>query len=229
MSWTAASRSPAAARCCAAVTSGFARRPECRCTSRTARSTPWRSAQASAWRTSTPCARCSFPTEGSKPREVTSPRGWRGDSLAHVRRSASDGSCALLESRRTRVVLAVLLVAAIALITIDFRDGGNSGAHGIGGRLFGPVERVTGDVTGFFRGAASGGEVANLQKQNDQLRAELAQAQTSNANAGQLARLLHLTGGRYQVVTGTVIAAGGEYADTVTINVGSAAGVAVNE
>ena len=123
----------------------------------------------------------------------------------------------------------MLLVAAIALITIDFHDGGNSSAHGIGGRLFGPVERVTGDVTGFFRGAASGGEVASLQTQNDQLRAELAQAQTSNANAGQLARLLHLTGGKYQVVTGTVIAAGGEYADTVTINVGSAAGVAVNE
>jgi rod shape-determining protein MreC len=88
---------------------------------------------------------------------------------------------------------------------------------------------VTGDVTGFFRGATSGGEVASLQKQNDQLRAELAQARTSSANAGQLARLLHLAGARYKVVTGTVIAAGGEYADTVTINVGSAAGVAVSE
>jgi len=129
------------------------------------------------------------------------------------------------------VVLAVLLVVAIALITIDFRDGGDSSAHGIGGRLFGPVERVTGDVTGFFRGATSGGEdrVANLQKQNDELRAELAQARTSNANAGQLAKLLHLTGAKYKVVTGTVIAAGGEYADTVTVNVGSAAGVADNE
>ena len=127
------------------------------------------------------------------------------------------------------MVLAVLLVVAIALITIDFRDGGDSSAHGIGGRLFGPVERVTGDVTGFFRGATSGGEVANLQKQNDELRAELAQAQTSKANAGQLAKLLHLTGAKYKVVTGTVIAAGGEYADAVTINVGSAAGVADNE
>ena len=127
------------------------------------------------------------------------------------------------------MVLIVLLVVAIALITIDFRDGGDSSAHGIGGRLFGPVERVTGDVTGFFRGATSGGEVASLQKQNDELRAELAQAQTSNANAGQLARLLHLTGAKYKVVTGTVIAAGGDYADTVTINVGSAAGVAANE
>ena len=127
------------------------------------------------------------------------------------------------------MVLAVLLVVAIALITIDFRGGGDSSAHGVGGRLFGPVERVAGDVTGFFRGATSGGEVASLQKQNDELRAALAQAQTSNANAGQLARLLHLTGARDHVVTGTVIAAGGEYADTVTINVGSAAGVAVNE
>ena len=36
------------------------------------------------------------------------------------------------------MVLIVLLVVAIALITIDFRDGGDSSAHGVGGRLFGP-------------------------------------------------------------------------------------------
>jgi rod shape-determining protein MreC len=128
------------------------------------------------------------------------------------------------------VVLIALLVVAIGLITVDFRDGGNSGAHSFGGRLFGPVEGVTGDVTGFFRGATGdGGEIANLQKQNDQLRAELAQAQASNANAGQLARLLHLTGSKYKVVTGTVIAAGGDYSDAVTINIGSGAGIAADE
>jgi rod shape-determining protein MreC len=136
----------------------------------------------------------------------------------------------LLEARRTRLVLVALLVVAIALITIDFRDGGNSGATGVGGGIFGPVERLAGDVTGVFRGSGgSGSEIANLQKQNDQLRAELAQAQAGGADAAQLARVLHLGAGKYKVVTGTVIAAGGDYSDTVTINVGSGDGITADE
>jgi rod shape-determining protein MreC len=123
----------------------------------------------------------------------------------------------------------VLLVVAVALITIDFRDGGNSGAHSLGGRLFSPVESIAGKVTGVFTSGGSGGEVAALQKQNDELRAQLAQAQASNANSGQLARLLHLTTGKYQVVSGTVIAAGGDYSDTVTLNLGSGDGIAPDE
>jgi rod shape-determining protein MreC len=136
----------------------------------------------------------------------------------------------MLEARRARAVLVALLVVAIALITIDFRDGGGSAAHGLGGRLFAPVEHAAGDVTGVFRGAAgNGGEVASLQRQNDQLRAQLAQAQAGQADAAQLAGLLHLAKGKYTVVTGTVIAAGGDYEDTVTLNVGSADGITANE
>ncbi len=135
----------------------------------------------------------------------------------------------MLEARRTRVVLTILLVVAIALITIDFRDGGGSGAHSVGGRLFAPVEHVAGDVTGALRGATGGGEVASLQRQNDQLRAQLAQAQAADADASQLTSLLHLAKGKYTVVTGTVIAAGGEYAATVTLNVGSADGITPSE
>jgi rod shape-determining protein MreC len=135
----------------------------------------------------------------------------------------------MLEARRTRVVLTILLVVAIALITIDFRDGGGSGAHSVGGRLFAPVEHMAGDVTGALRGAAGGGEIASLQRQNDQLRAQLAQAQAADADASQLTSLLHLAKGKYTVVTGTVIAAGGEYAATVTLNVGSADGITPSE
>jgi rod shape-determining protein MreC len=125
----------------------------------------------------------------------------------------------------------VLLVVAIALITIDFRDGGNSGAHSAGGRLFAPVEHLAGDVTGFFRGSSGGSkEIADLQQQNDRLRAELAQAQVNQADTAQLAKLLNLaTAANYKVVTATVIAAGGDYADTVTINAGSANGISRNE
>ncbi len=135
----------------------------------------------------------------------------------------------MLEARGTRAVLIALLVIAVALVTIDFRDGGNSGAHGLGGRVFGPVERLAGDVTGVFHGGGNSGEIAALQRQNDELRAQLAQAQAGGADARQLASLLHLSAGRYKVVTGTVIAAGGDYSDTVTISVGSKDGITVNE
>ena len=135
----------------------------------------------------------------------------------------------MLEARWTRAVLVVLLVAAVALITIDFRDNGNSGAHGIGGRVFGPVESLAGKVTRLFSGSGDSGEVASLQKRNDELQAQLAQARTSDDNTGQLASLMHLTAGTYKLVTGTVIAAGGNYSDTVTLNVGRADGVAANE
>ena len=135
----------------------------------------------------------------------------------------------MLESRRTRLVLIILLVLALALITVDFRDGGNSGAHSLGGRLFGPVEHVAGDVTGWFKGG-SGAEISALQQQNDQLRSELAQAQTDDTDAAQLASLLHLsTKDHYKVVPATVVAAGGAYSDTVTLNAGSASGIAANE
>ena len=136
----------------------------------------------------------------------------------------------MLEARGTRAVLIALLVVAIALVTIDFRDGGNSGAHSFGGRVFGPVERVAGDVTGVFRGkGGTSSEVANLQRQNDQLRAQLAQAQVGATYSKQLASLLRLAGGKYKVVTGAVIAAGGDYSDTLTINVGSRDGITANE
>jgi rod shape-determining protein MreC len=118
---------------------------------------------------------------------------------------------------------------AIALITVDFRDGGDSGAHSVGGRIFGPVERLAGDVTGVFKGSGGSSEVANLQQQNDQLRAQLAQAQAGNVDAAQLTSLLRLSKGKYKVVTGTVIAAGGDYSDTVTIDAGSADGISTDE
>jgi rod shape-determining protein MreC len=127
-------------------------------------------------------------------------------------------------------VLIALLIVAVALITIDFRDGGTSGAHSIGGRIFGPVEHVGGDVTGWFRGGGSSSEVSALQQQNTALQLELAQSKVTGRQTAELNSLLKLTGkDRYRVVAASVIAAGGEYSDTVTISVGSADGITANE
>ena len=41
------------------------------------------------------------------------------------------------DSRRTRLVLGVLLIIAIALITLDFRDGGASPARNAGADIYG--------------------------------------------------------------------------------------------
>lgn len=126
-------------------------------------------------------------------------------------------------------MLIVLLIVAIAAITIDFRDSGTSPAHAVGGRLFAPVERLAGDVTGWFGGGGSA-EITALQRQNDELRAELASSQVAGQDAAQLARLLHLSvSDRYKVVGATVIAAGGDYSDTVTIDAGSGSGITANE
>lgn len=140
------------------------------------------------------------------------------------------------EARRTRWALIALLIVAVALITFDFRDGGASPAHSAGGAVFGPVEHLAGDVAspfvGLYHAAADnqGSEITSLQKQNDQLRAELSQAQLSKSDSAQLQKMLQLSGrGGYRVVPASIIAAGGEYSDTVTIDAGSKDGIAANE
>ena len=127
-------------------------------------------------------------------------------------------------------MLIALLIVAIALITIDFRDGGASPAHSIGAAVFAPVEHLSSDIGGWFGGGGDSAEVAALQRQNDELRAELAGSLTGSQDAAQLAGLLHLEiKDGYQVVAASVIAAGGEYSDTVTIGAGSGEGIAANE
>jgi rod shape-determining protein MreC len=142
------------------------------------------------------------------------------------------------DTRRTRLVLGVLLIAAIALITIDFREGGASPLRGAGARAFGPVERAVSDVTrpvsGFF-GAIIGGpsassKISALQAANARLRAELSAAQLSRSQETQLTSLLQLAGrGGYRIVPASVIAAGQDYTDTVTIDAGSRDGIKPDE
>jgi len=138
------------------------------------------------------------------------------------------------------VVLGVLLVAALALITFDYRGGSSGPVHGLrqfGGSVFGSVERVTSTVTGpvvrfFDRGGGSGSSptVAALQQEVIRLRAQLSQEQLSRAEYQQLSQLLQLSGrGGYRIVAATVIAVGQGYAQTVTLDAGSRDGVRPQE
>jgi rod shape-determining protein MreC len=131
----------------------------------------------------------------------------------------------------------VLLIVAIALITLDFRDGGASPARSVGADIFGPIERVTHDVTdpvaslfdSITGGPSAQGTIATLQRQNAELRAELSAAQLSKTARKQLAQLLQMDAGGYKIVAANVIAAGGDFSDTVTLDAGSNNGIKPDE
>ena len=136
------------------------------------------------------------------------------------------------------MVLGAALIAAVALITVDFRDGGSSPVRGVGAGIFGPVERVTSDVTSpvssLFNWVAGGpsadSKIAALQEANARLRAELSAVQLTKADQAQLPSLLQLAGrGGYRIVAASVIAAGEDYANSVTLDVGSRDGVHAQE
>jgi len=141
------------------------------------------------------------------------------------------------DSRRTRLVLGVLLIIAIALITLDFRDGGASPARNVGADIFGPIERVTHDVTdpvaslfdSVTGGSSAQSTIASLQQENAELRAQLSSAQLSRTAQQQLGQLLQFDAGGYRIMAANVIAAGGGYSDTVTLDVGRNDGIKPDE
>ena len=108
------------------------------------------------------------------------------------------------DTRRTRIVLGVLLAAALALITINYRGGTGSrvgGLRGLGDNVFGSVENaasfVTRPVAGFtdgLTGSGSQGKINSLQRQVVALRAQLNQQRLSTYDEGQLSQLLQLAG-----------------------------------
>ena len=148
------------------------------------------------------------------------------------------------DSRPTRLILAVLLAAALALVTIDSRGGVTGGGgpvgglRGIGGAVFGSAESLVGSVArpvaGLFdnvTGApAQQQKIAALQRQVTRLRTELSLAQLSKAQEAQLRHLLTLAGrGGYRIVAANVIAAGPGYNSSVTIDAGRDDGIRPEE
>jgi rod shape-determining protein MreC len=139
------------------------------------------------------------------------------------------------DTRRTRLVLSILLIAAIVLITLDYRDqsaGPLRGLRAFGGSVFGGAERgvaaVTQPVVGLFGGSGggSGPQVATLETQVTRLRAELSREQLSRAQYAQLRRLLQVAGrGGYRIVAADVIAVSQGYSESVTLDAGREDGI----
>ncbi|MEP7025551.1 MAG: rod shape-determining protein MreC [Actinomycetota bacterium] len=139
------------------------------------------------------------------------------------------------DNRWNRMLLTVLLTAAVGLITIDYRDSSATPMHDlrqIGAAAFSTTETVsaavTGPLTGLLRTGAGGqpSQVAALQAQLTRLRAELSRTQISRQQSRQLTRLLRLAGhGGYHVVAASVVAVSQGYQDSVTLDAGRAEGV----
>jgi rod shape-determining protein MreC len=141
------------------------------------------------------------------------------------------------DSRRTRAVLAVLLCAALVLITVDYRGGEASplrGLRGVGAAIFGPIERGTAGVVrpvsstfNTLTGSVSAERrIDALQRENQQLREQVSADTLDKGRAAELDRLLGTAGlGGYRIVAAQVVSAGEGFEDTVSIDVGSGNGV----
>src|SRR3954452_2443926 len=143
------------------------------------------------------------------------------------------------DTRRTRVLLAFLLLTSVSLIAIDHRGGEASplnAARSAAAALFGPVERAASAVARPVSGAVDDvsaigsqpGGTADLTKDNDDLRRQLRTSELARNRAGELDALLRTAGaGQYRVVPAQVIAVGPTQSCswTVTIDAGTGDGI----
>jgi rod shape-determining protein MreC len=144
-----------------------------------------------------------------------------------------------------RIILFVLIIVALALLTISFRSPTSGALHdmqGYGATALRPfqvaaerVARPFRDVYGYFSGLAS------AKSENKKLRSELRDVTAiANANvaaaqrAGELEKLVHFEQGAtypkdYRSVNTTVISyPSGPFAQQVTIAAGSSSGIHIN-
>jgi rod shape-determining protein MreC len=143
------------------------------------------------------------------------------------------------DSRQARLILGVLLTAALIILTIDHRTGDGSPMRPLRAAaawVFGSAEQFGGglvrQVVGFGHAlltAQSAQEhIRALKEENAKLRAGLLAGRLDTARSNELKKLLGLAGaGRYKVVTANVVARRGQpgFEDAVQIDVGTGDGV----
>ena len=139
------------------------------------------------------------------------------------------------DTRRTRIVLALLLLSAFTFITLDARSGDDSvldkirsGAQAV----FGPIERgaatVVRPVSDFIDGLtsinANQETIDTLEAENEALQRELLSLEYYQSRVEELDKLLNISGlGRYEVLPAQVIAfdTANGYVRAVTIDAGT--------
>jgi rod shape-determining protein MreC len=146
------------------------------------------------------------------------------------------------DSRRTRIVLALLILTSFTLITIDYRAGEGTALRGLrtaAAAVFGPVQRaVTSGVRPIGNALATLGdlgglndEVHSLRAENQELRNQLHQVDDLRRENDALRKLNGLTArGGYKTVRCRVVALGpGNFEWTATVDCGSRDGISKDQ
>lgn len=143
------------------------------------------------------------------------------------------------DTRRARLILGLLLTAALVILTIDHRAGDSSPLgplRGIGASVFGTAERLGAAVVrpvGAFFGALIDApqaqeRIKRLEAENAQLREGLTSAVLDKSRSTELRRMLGLAGQKgYTVIAANVVARRGlpGFEDAVEIDLGTEDGV----
>jgi len=143
------------------------------------------------------------------------------------------------DTRRTRIVLALLLLTSFTLVTVDYRGGDDSplaGLRGMAAAVFGPVQRaaaavvrpVSNTLGDIGQLGEHGARIEELQRDNDDLRRQLRTSELARNRAAELDELLHVAGaGRYRIVPAQVVAVGPAQglSWTVALDAGSRDGI----
>jgi rod shape-determining protein MreC len=144
------------------------------------------------------------------------------------------------DNRRARLILALLILTAFTLITLDYRSGSGGPLRSAGNAVFGPIERAVSSVVrpigSFFQslGRLNSYRSTNdrLRRQNKQLEEQLRLSAADRAHLANMEKLLHLAGqARFRIVAARVVGVGNalNFEWTATIDVGSNDGVKANE
>ncbi|MFE2046351.1 rod shape-determining protein MreC [Streptomyces sp. NPDC059477] len=143
------------------------------------------------------------------------------------------------DTRESRLLLVLLVAIAFALITVDIRGGEDSpvdGARQAAATVFGPIENgvasAVDPVGNAIAAIRDSGErhdqLAELERENAALKAELGSDERSRSRLNQLDSMLALAGaGQYGIKGAEVIAIGAAqgFSWTITIDIGANDGI----
>jgi rod shape-determining protein MreC len=143
------------------------------------------------------------------------------------------------DTRRTRIVLAVLLLTAFTFITLDARGGDGSIMDRFresASSILGPIERaaaaVVNPVSDFIDGLTSinsnADTIDQLEAENAELRRQQLTSDLNQTRLDELDKLLHVASlSEYKIVPAQVIAVASEsgYARSVTVDAGTRDGI----